>query len=169
MYPILKLLDYDRATGTFRWKETRSRGALKGAIAGGLYTHGYINIRSLGKNHLAHRLVWFVEKGLPLPAEVDHINGNRADNRIENLRAATRQENMRNIRKVRGVGALKGTSWSQEGKKWRADIRIGGKKKYLGLYNTELEAHAAYCNFAQEHFGEFANFGDNSPFSKDQE
>lgn len=165
MHEMISLLEYESETGTFRWRMNRSRGALKGSIAGTAQANGYLKIKSMGKNFLVHRLIWFIEKGAPLPSEIDHINGDRTDNRIGNLRAATRQENLRNMAWVKGCGSLKGASWRKDLKKWGSSIRFGGRKIYLGVFLTELEAHAAYCGFAQQHFGEFANFGEGSPFN----
>lgn len=85
----------------------------------------------------------------------DHKNGNTLDNRKSNLRPATKTQNAQNIKMkcYKKSGRLKGTApW---GNKWRADIKYYGNRKYLGLYNTEKEAHEAYCHAAMVFHGEF--------------
>jgi hypothetical protein len=91
-------------------------------------------------------------------ADIDHINRDRADNRWENLRPATRGENLRNAKTrrhsrtgVKGVAA--------HGLRFAAYIRLEGKKKHLGVFDTADEAHAAYLASARENFGRFATDG----------
>jgi len=89
---VIELLNYDPATGVFTRKIRRGRYQA-GEVAESL-CHGYTAIRVDGKLHSAHRLAFLVVNGY-LPKEIDHINGNKIDNRIENLRPSTRQENKR--------------------------------------------------------------------------
>ncbi|MBN3757254.1 Fis family transcriptional regulator [Paraburkholderia sp. Tr-20389] len=91
----------------------------------------------------------------------DHKNGYRTDNRRENIRIATAGQNRSNSRlAANNTSGFKGVSWSKADKCWYAQIRIGGKRKYLGGFKAPEEAHAAYCKAAQELNGEFANFGE---------
>lgn len=94
-----------------------------------------------------------------LGLEVDHINGDGLDNRRKNLRAATKSQNRANqTRKVAGkTSKYKGVSWSRDRRKWRADIKVDGKRKNLGRFDTQEEARDAYNKAAQEAFGEFAS------------
>lgn len=89
--------------------------------------------------------------------QVDHINGDGLDNRRENLRLCTSAENSRNVRPYTGgTSALKGVSWHLRVKKWRAQIKINGKKLHLGYYSTEEDAAKAYDSAALRFHGEFA-------------
>ena len=91
---------------------------------------------------------------------IDHINGSKGDNRIENLRQATRSQNLAN-QKINSVNTsgLKGVSWRKDRNKWHTQIRVSGKLKHLGYYIDKHEAHVAYCKAADKYHGEFANYG----------
>jgi hypothetical protein len=89
--------------------------------------------------------------------EIDHVNGNPSDNRLENLRIANRFENMKNIKKpVTNKSGLKGVSWHEKGNKWQAHIRCDGKNHYLGLFQTAELAHEAYKKASNRLHGIFA-------------
>ena len=110
------------------------------------------------KRLLVHRLV--VEAFFENPAEkrcVDHIDGNRANNHWENLRYATHAENSRNMKKhTDGSSVYKGVCYHKLSRKWKTQIMVDGKVKYLGLYNDEREAAEVYNKAALEHYKEFA-------------
>lgn len=98
---LLNLLKYDRKSGLLFWKTT-SRNAKKGNIAGTLSKHNGYRIIQLGKKlYPIHRIIWFLEKQ-KWPSSIDHINGNRSDNRIENLRECTQRENCINKKNAQG-------------------------------------------------------------------
>ena len=135
--PLLQtLLEYDPASGMFTRKVRTSNRIKVGEQAGSLDKAGYLCIRVHGKTYKAHRLAWLYVHGNMPAGEVDHINGVKADNRIENLRDVTKSANQQNRRFVRG--------YSKDGNRWKAQIRFGGRWKHLGCYETEQEAHAAY-------------------------
>jgi hypothetical protein len=97
------------------------------------------------------------------PQVVDHINGNNVDNRRSNLRICTRMQNGcdRGAQRNNTTG-YKGVTFRKESGKFMAQISSDGKRKYLGLYSTPQEAHAAYCVAALELHGEFSDFGDRN-------
>lgn len=92
---------------------------------------------------------------------VDHINGDGLDNRKENLRVCTTQENSRNSHYVKGSSVYKGISFNKKRQKWQASIKFNGTNKFLGYFAEEIMAAQAYDRAASEYFGEFAklNFG----------
>lgn len=91
--------------------------------------------------------------------KVDHINGNRLDNRRGNLRICTDAQNQRNRGKNKNnTSGFKGVTWSKNRKKWYAHIGFGGRDYFLGFYATPEAAHQAYCEAAAKHHGEFAKF-----------
>lgn len=137
-------LKYEKKTGNFYWAKKGRRRTL-GARAGSTNQDGYVLMRVNKKSFYAHQLVWFIEKG-KWPAkgfDLDHVNGCRSDNRIENLRLCTRRENLINSLKHR-QGKLPGCYFNKPLRKWQAQILIRGKRKTLGFYKTEKEASRAY-------------------------
>lgn len=144
--------------GTLYWKESRGRVSA-GSIAGSPGRAGapHSRIRIDGEVYLLHRVVWALANGRdPFPLDVDHINRDASDNRPENLRAATRQENSRNTApRPGGTSKYIGVSWASG--KWRAAIRDGSGTRYLGRYRDEVDAAMAYDSAAKEIHGEFAS------------
>ena len=149
-------LSYDPGTGLFRWIKNRGQLRKMGNIAG-CYVHGYIGIRVLnGRRHGAHRLAWLYVYGEWPAFDIDHINGIKHDNRICNLREATRQQNTYNRKApINNTSGYKGVSWHKSTGKWRATIKYKGKYRHLGTYNSPQEAHARYVAFAEAIAGDF--------------
>ena len=106
---------------------------------------------------MAHRLIWIMLLGsIPEGMQIDHIDGNPANNRLKNLRLATNRENSLNSRRKTGkrLGKyLRGTYPSLS--KWAAGMTVHGKRVYLGTFNTELESHEAYLKAYRAVAGEF--------------
>jgi hypothetical protein len=89
--------------------------------------------------------------------QVDHVDLNGLNNRRENLRIATPQQNCFNRRKTRAnTSGFKGVCWNRKSRKWQAGIRINGRSVHLGLFETIDAAYNAYCKAANQHYGEYA-------------
>ena len=156
---LQELFEYDSNTGDLRWRVDRQGGGKKGSLAGGIDNQGYRRVAVDRVYYAAHRLIWKLHYGIDPTQTIDHINHDRVDNRITNLREATRQEQMRN-RSASGLSELLGVSWHKQNRKWQAQITINGTQKYLGTFPSESEAGRAYNEAAAEHFGEFANLNE---------
>lgn len=146
---VAELLRYDPDTGKLHW--VVSRGRVKAGDEAGSHQHGYIYIRINSRRYKAHRLAWVLTYGEWPKHQIDHINGDKADNRISNLRSLTHQENARAFRKPSfGVSSkYRGVSWDKRAGKWRAYIMNDLKLKYLGGFECELEAARAYDTAAE--------------------
>jgi hypothetical protein len=114
----------------------------------------------MGAVYLGHRLVWLYHNGCWPSKFLDHIDGDRENNRIENLREASRTDNNRNVSRQRNnTSGFKGVSLMKRDNVWIAQITVNRKNYYLGRFSTPEEAYAAYCKAAKELHGEFANTG----------
>jgi hypothetical protein len=139
---LKEILAYDPETGVFQWETSPNSQVRAGDFAG--YTrpdNGYSIIIIDRKRYYAHRLAWFYVHG-EWPLEIDHINRVRNDNRIENLREADRSINSRNRRTTASSGYT-GVYYSKLRKKWLASIKVGGKRKHLGVYDNPEDANVA--------------------------
>lgn len=142
---LLALLHYDPATGWFTWRS--NRGSVKaGDRAGTVSKQGYRRINVSGHMVTAHRLAFFYMTGRWPQSDVDHRHGNRDDNRWEELREMDRAGNMENLRSAHrdNKSGLLGVSPCR--RRWAAHIRIGGRNRYLGTFDTPELAHAAYLD-----------------------
>ncbi|WQZ00658.1 HNH homing endonuclease [Xanthomonas phage NP1] len=137
------LLAYEPDTGLLLWKV--SKGTAKaGRVAGSPHNEGYLRVKVHGKMNSAHRLAWLLHTGSWPSKHLDHIDGNRANNRIDNLRECTQAENLQNKGKYsNNKSGAQGVHWNKQAKKWMAQIRVAGKNIYLGLFETLEEAAAA--------------------------
>lgn len=142
---IKELLFYDAETGYFYWKVKPSMPVKAGSKAGVTTPLGYTMIKLFGRKYAAHRLAWLYVNGEWPAKYLDHINGNPGDNRIKNLREATKGENNQNLLKAQknSKSKLLGVSLHKS-KKWVAQISVNYKKINLGLYETPELAYAAY-------------------------
>jgi len=139
------LLDYDQSSGAFAWRTTTTNRVATGSKAG-YASGGYVMIGIDGVRYGAHRLAIFYVTGAMPEGEVDHINGNRCDNRIANLRSVSHMENMQNERKPRSSNrsGLLGVSLCSQTGRYRAFISINGKSVSVGRFDTPEKAYDAY-------------------------
>lgn len=154
---LRELIEYDPLTGQFRWAISR-HGVRAGDLCGRLSVLGYREIGVEYRLYRANRLAWLYMTGEWPAGDVDHINRDKADNRWCNLRLATRSQNSANVAKAarRGESDYLGVTFDKSRGKWRAQIRIGGRKVNLGRYADPIEAARAYDEAACMEFGEFA-------------
>ena len=156
---LKELLHYDPMTGAFTWRVRRNGrgGGVRPGMAAGLIGHDrrrYIGVD--GKRYAAHRLAWFYMTG-EWPIEVDHRNVDALDNRWDNLREATRSQNNANVGlKSHNTSGLKGVSWDNARRLWKAQISVRCKRVMIGRFADKEEAAQAYACAAREAFGEFA-------------
>lgn len=154
---IRQFLNYDPNTGHFRWKARVANHTKIGTTAGSKNSKGYEQIRLRRRNYAAHRLALLYVYGDWPSGQIDHINLDPLDNRITNLRLATPSQNTANQRKRNGTSSrFKGVTKHRQMSKWQAQIKLLGKNHYLGLFDSEEAAYAAYCKAAIEIYGPFA-------------
>ena len=150
------VLHYDPDTGLFTYLVKRGQ-CIPGRIAGKKSKHGYWRVSVDRVLYSAHRLAWFYVNEEWPTGDIDHVNRDKLDNRIRNLRLATPSQNGANTAvKSRNTSGFKGVTWHKSCKKWQAAIKVAGKNIHLGLWDDPKEAHAAYVAAANEHFGEYA-------------
>lgn len=152
------LLSYDTLSGNITWASDcggKDNKRIKaGTLAGCLNAYGYIVIRVDKVLYPAHRLAWFLESGIWPVQLIDHVNGVRSDNRLENLRLATASQNGVNRRaSLPNTSGYRGVVRVRD--KWLAQIGIDGYHKNLGTFDTPEAAYDAYSAAVREHHGEF--------------
>lgn len=153
---LKEFLHYDPETGIFTWAKSNNTSIKVGGLAGCIMNCGYLRIGINKKQHLAHRLAWLYVTGKMPKNLIDHINGNRSDNRFCNLREATNAENMQNITKLptTNKSGVLGVCWHKQRQKWYTQIMANGKKIYVGIYDTIEEAKIARLQ-AKEKYHKF--------------
>lgn len=157
---LVELLHYNLLLGSFVWKTYRAPNARAGMLAGNLDHTGYIHITIDGEKYLAHRLaVFYVTEEWP-NGEIDHEDLDRSNNQWKNLRPATPGQNRHhtNVRCSNTSGATGVWWYVRKGRKgrWRARIRIDGRRIDLGEFKEKDDAIAAYRTAAIEHYGNYA-------------
>ena len=143
---------YEPSTGELRWRIRAARCVRVGDVAGFVKSDGYVGVLYRQKAYAAHRVAWAIVHGEWPYGPVDHINGTRSDNRMENLRQVTAEENMQNQsrahRNNKSSGILGVHFYARTGR-WRATIWLDGKNKFLGYHATAAEAERAYLDAKQ--------------------
>lgn len=142
---LKELLSYDPESGIFRWT-TENKNGLQFQPAGFVNSYGYVHIWISGKRHLAHRLAWLYVFGEFPVGVIDHINRNKADNRLCNLREVSQRENLENVVKARrnNKSGLLGAYFDTCKGRWVARITVKGRKVRLGYFGSAEDAHSAY-------------------------
>ena len=154
---LKSLLHYDQDTGIFTWLNSISKIKEK-SIAGYLHPLGYVDIQINKKHYKAHRLAWLYIYGKWPKQFIDHINNNKSDNRLLNLREATSVQNKWNTPSTSSTGA-KGVYWIASRNRYRVSFTINGKLKCFGHFKKEhfKEAKELAKTIILELHGEYAN------------
>ena len=145
---LRECLSYNCRTGVLRWRVRLTSNVAVGTVAGCFNTRGYRVVRVDGQLFLAHRVAWAIYSGAWPECGLDHRNGNKGDNRIANLRLASRALNRANTPARNLKGLPKGCYRNKGRKRWYSKINVDGKVKNLGGFDTAAEAAAA---FKREH------------------
>lgn len=151
---LLALFDYQ--DGALVRKVTTNARAKAGTVSGSVNRGGYLRTQVAGKLYYNHHLVWVMHRG-SWPTALDHVNGDKADNRIENLRECTQAQNMQNVGKRKSnTTGVKGVTWRPTRNCFRARITVDGKEICVGHYLTLEEATKAVQEARTKHHGEYA-------------
>lgn len=146
-------LEY-KPNGSLVWKKSR-KSVSAGKAFGSMQGSGYIQGGFFGKRLYAHRVIWALHHKKLSKLEIDHINGNPSDNRIENLREVSRYENSTNRHKVRNDSKSGVMGVQKIRKKWRARITVKGNVIRLGHFKTMQKAHNAYMSAKEQYHTSF--------------
>ena len=151
----LKELFIYHADGHLIWKVKKSKNVKIGGFAGSPNNEGYIHVQIDRYKYKIHRLIFLWHFGF-VPNLIDHTDQNKQNNKIENLRAATNSENLRNRPKQsNNTTGFKGVSFHKPTNKFQAKIKINKQQIYLGLFLAAEDAYAAYCIAAKKYHHEF--------------
>lgn len=167
------LLRYEAATGKLFWKprtldlciSAKAMNVFNTQFAGKeAFTadngDGYLCGHMRGKTMKAHRVIWAIVHGVWPKDQIDHINGNRRDNRIDNLRETSNAQNQWNRKPKRGCKSrYKGVSYIRKSGKWQARIVVNGQRKSLGHFGSEQDARKAYAAASLKYHGEYGRVG----------
>ena len=150
---LCELFEYK--DGHLYWKVNKGR-AKNGTKAGSIHNQGYLSVRINKKAYLLHRLIYLYHNGV-LPEFIDHINGNKLDNHIENLRPATLSQNGCNATlSKRNTSGIKGVSWNKRYNKWEAYLNKNNKRTCIGKFSSLEEATKAVTEARNIYHKEFA-------------
>lgn len=143
---LMRLLDYDQYTGVFTWKVSTSNRVHVGDVAGSHHNKGYLRISLNYICYLSHRLAWLYVYGHFPINQIDHVDCNKVNNSIANLRESTNKENKQNRRKpqANNTSGFLGVHFDKHRGKFMAKIVLNRKGKHLGRFTTAEEAYATY-------------------------
>jgi hypothetical protein len=151
---------FDYRDGFLYWKVKHERVKIGDKTKPSPNRGGYHRIGIKNKRYLTHRLIYLYHHGY-IPKEIDHIDGNPSNNKIENLREVTHQQNLMNQKSQCGCSSIyKGVCWDKQTNKWIVHIKINGKQKHLGRFKSEINAAKAYNKAAIKFHEEYANLNE---------
>lgn len=140
---LIDVICYDEKTGIFTWKKPSKNGPARPGSLAGNRKRDYASVTIDTEAFRAHRLAWFYVYGV-WPDYIDHINGIKTDNRLENLRSVSNSVNMQNLKVARADSKTGLLGATPKGKRFVATIALRGKKWQIGIFDTAQEAHEAY-------------------------
>ena len=150
---------FDYKDGDLYWKISRNNNIKVGQVVGMLRPDGYKRVNINKKNYYLHRLIFIYHNGF-ITDEIDHIDNNRLNNRIENLRVATRIQNMLNCKiNSRNTTGIKGITFDKEKSKFRPYLSVNKKRMYLGCFDSLDDANTELQKARIKYHGSFANHG----------
>ena len=157
---VREYLKYNSDTGDVIWIKKPASKIKIGDKVTSIDAKGYYVVGFKNSNYKLHRIAWFLHTGEQPPKYLDHRDGNTINNKWDNLRGATMQENNRNKgRQKNNKSGFKGVCWHKKSNSWIAQASLNSKVTYLGIYSTPELAHQAYCDFISKHHKNFVNYG----------
>jgi hypothetical protein len=161
---LREVLEYDSARGVLVWRQRDEKhfdsrracnvwnARFAGTVAGRPKPTGYAEVSIFDRKHSAHRVIYAMVHGRWPLGEIDHINGNRADNRIENLRDVSRKDNAKNLPiQANNSSGVVGVAWRKKLNKWHAYITVNRKQILVGFFDSLSDAKAARQAAAEQH------------------
>ena len=146
---------FEYKDGALYWKKpAANKQHFIGAMAGSIHKTGYRHITWMNKINKAHRLIFMLHYGY-MPKEVDHINGNRSDNRLENLREVTRSQNQYNKAPQQNASGIRNVSWHKKSKAWVVRITMKGKTVFQQYFKDIELAELVAVEARDKFFGKF--------------
>lgn len=149
---IFERLGYIKETGQIFWKKPLRKKSLINKIINRISNNGYVIVKIYNTRIQIHRIVWLFENGTWPNGVIDHVDGNKLNNKYNNLRVVTMRTNSQNRKEHRNgnlLGAHKNTKSNKN--QWASRIQINGKSIYLGSFRTQVEAHNAYIEELNKH------------------
>lgn len=158
MDTLNRLIELKEKTGEIFWKVKAGNKIIPGSKAGTMTKRGYLRVVVGGVRLSGHRVVWALHNGdwPPDDMEIDHINGDRVDNRPCNLRLCSPSQNRANAACYKGNSGVRGVSWCKNVMKWHVRVMKNKKNILVGYFDCKQEAHQAYCKAAEEVHGEYS-------------
>ncbi len=150
---VREVFSYSPGTGELLWNIDMGSRARAGSVAGYRSVRGYVLTKVDGHLYMNHRLIWLLVTGSWPEEQIDHLDGDRANNRWENLREASGEVNQQNRRRANrnNTTGVLGVHFRKDKKSYSAQILVGGALKRLGCFVTLEEAHAAYVTAKRQH------------------
>lgn len=171
---MTKPIDAERMRHLFRYEDgqlicrvSRKGGTRVGDVAGSLHKPtGYLRVRVDGQEYKVSRIIYAMHYGDPGSLLIDHIDQDKTNNRIENMRVVTNKENRRNLTKNTGnTSGYTGVVWHKSSQKWNAQIRVNGKHIHLGTF-SKIEDAATVRKSAEQRYRFHENHGKNKQVAK---
>jgi hypothetical protein len=144
--------------GNLIWKKKIAKNITLNKVAGRTIHHGYKMIGLYGRAYMSHRLIFMFHYGY-FPKEVDHIDGNKSNNKIDNLRPATHSQNLKNQKlRTNNVSGCKNVGWSKREQKWRVRLTVNYKEKHIGYFLDRELADLVAIEATNLYHGKFSSY-----------